>query len=116
MGVPSYPTTTRTFVAEPVCVSTHNSPTSVLQLVPRSRSGGNRCLHSELGSEQGVCQPTMVLNQPLFTPSVPTAGKDCDGNTLVEHSGLVSGNPGYVGGLVEVGHQDAILYQWRGGI
>ena len=106
-SVPSYPTTTRTFGARPVCVSTHNSPTSVLQLAPRSRSGGNRCLHSGLGSEQGVCQPTMVLNQPLFTPSVSTAGKDCDGNALVEHSGLVSSNPGYVGGLPQTASQSA---------
>ena len=53
----------------------------------------------------GIHQPPMVLNQLLFTPSVSTAGKDCDGNALVEHSGLVSSNPGYVRGLPQTASQ-----------
>ena len=82
-SVPSFATTTRTSGARPFCVSTHNSPTLVLQLAP------------------------VVLNQPLFTPSVSIAGKDCDGNTLVEHLSLVSGNPEYVRGLPQATSQSA---------
>ena len=96
---PSYSTSVGTSPARPVCISTHSTLTSVLQLASGSGSGCDRCFHSELGSEQRFCQPTLVPNYPLSILRVSAAGKDSDANALVEHSTMVSSDSWNAGGL-----------------
>ena len=98
-GLSSYTTADGTTRARPVCVSTYSTLTPVLQLASGPRSGGDRRLHSELGSQQGLCQPTLVSNQPLSDPGGAAGGKDSDANALVEHSAVVSGHSRNGGGL-----------------
>ena len=104
-SVPRYSTSAGTSGDRYVCISAYNSLTSVLQLAPRSGSGGDGCIHTELGSEQGLCQPTLVPNQPLPTPSVSAASKDGHGHTMVEHSTMVPSDPGNAGGLPQAPSQ-----------
>ena len=64
--------------------------TMILQLASRPRGRGDRCLHTELGSEQGICQSTMVPHQQVPAPSDTAASTDSVDNSLVDNAALVS--------------------------
>ena len=106
-GIPSYAASAGSSGARPVCISTHNSITPVLQLASRPGGGSNRHLHAELGPQQRLCKPTVVFNKPLPATGVSTAGKNCNDSSLVEHSTLVSSDSGNAAGLPTTPPQQA---------
>ena len=74
------------------------TPTMVLQLATRSTCRNDRCFYSELGSEQRVCKPSLVLDQPLLMSSGSLTGIDSVVNSMVEHTVMVSSCSGNDGG------------------
>ena len=89
-GVPSNTTVAGATGDRPFCISTNQTATQVLQLEARPQGRGNRCFSTELGSSEGVCQSSMVLNTPLFEPDKTTASQSIVDNSTLALPTLVS--------------------------
>ena len=83
----------------PLCNTSHSTPPLLLQLAARSGGGGNRCLHTELGSTQGLCQPSLVPYPQVFGTSSSTGSENSADNSLVDYSTLVPSSSGNARGL-----------------
>ena len=77
----------------PICNPAFNSMPTLLQLVARSICRSHRCLSSELGSPQGLCQPSMELDRQNHISSSISTGKDCPGSSSLENATMVSDSP-----------------------
>ena len=95
-GAPATDGTTR---SGSVCITSHSTTPTFLQLAPRSGGRGHRFLHTEMGSTQGICQPTLVPHQQVPGTNNPTGSKSGANNSTVDNSTLVPSSPGNARGL-----------------
>ena len=65
VGIPSYKLSDGFARDGSLCIMPDKATPALLQLKARSRSEGDTCLHAELGSISGVCQPSVVADTPL---------------------------------------------------
>ena len=99
ISIPSPQSTDGTTGSRSVCIMPHSTPPTLLQLATRSGGRGNRCLHTELGSTQGIRQPTLVPHQQESGANNPTGSKNSVDYSSVDYSTLVPSNPGIARGL-----------------
>ena len=71
----------------------------LLQLASGSGGRGPGCLHTELGSTQGICQPTLVPHQQVPGTNNPTGSKSGANTSMVDNSILVPSCLGNARGL-----------------
>lgn len=77
----------------PVCITTDQTVTLILQLEARPRGGSNGCFPTELGTSKGVHQPPMVFNSTMSEPDKTTAGRSIVDNTSLALPTLVPSPP-----------------------
>ena len=82
-----------------VCITPDKTTPTLLQLEARSRGGGDRCLHAELGSISGVCQPSVVSDTPLPDQAEKANSTNGVDNTIVEDPTMVPVTSGASRGL-----------------
>ena len=83
----------------PICFKIDQTASPFLQLEAGPRSGGHRCLSTELGSSSGICQPTLVSVTPLFNQGKSGVSENGPDNTIMEDSVMVPNSLGVTGGL-----------------
>ena len=83
----------------PLCFSTNEATTNVLQLEARSRITGNGCVQSRLVPEERICQSTMVPDCSLSKPNKEASSQSGDDHPLMGISTLVPNNPRNAGGV-----------------
>ena len=69
----------------------------LLQLEARPGCRGNRCLHTELGRDKGLCQPPMVLDLSLSEPNKEARSQTSNGGTTMALPTMVSSTSPNVG-------------------
>jgi len=82
-----------------VCFMTNEKASNVLQLEARSRGPGNECVQLRLASEEGICQPAMVLDCTLSEPDKEAGSQSSDDHSSMGIPILVSSHPGNAGGF-----------------
>ena len=98
-GVQSDPTPDGSLTNRFVCFPINEATSSILQLEARPGSTGDRCIQSGLVPDEGLCQPTLVLNSTLPESSKETGSQSGDNHPSMAITTMVPINPGNAGGL-----------------
>ena len=83
----------------PICIPTDEATTELLQT--RSGSNCDGCLQPGLGSDEGICQPPMVLDSTLPESDKETNCKSGDNHPTVGIATMVPDNSGNARGLLQ---------------
>ena len=87
----------RTTTSRPVCVPPDSPTTGLCELETRSRSNGNRCLHSRLDTVLWICKPTMESGGQNLVSGQEPKGSTGTGSSSVEVPGMVPNLTGNAG-------------------
>ena len=96
--IPTNPTVSGSFPNKPICIMADQVTDPFLQLETRPRSRGNRCLHTELGTSEGLCQPSLVSDLSLFEQSKKARSQTSDGDTSMAIPTMVPSTTQNAGG------------------
>ena len=101
-GVQSDPSPNGSLTNRLVCFLINEATTNILQLESKPRSTGDRCIQSGLVTDEGLCQPTLVLISMLPESSKGTSSQGGDNHPSMAITTMVPINPGNVGGLPQI--------------
>ena len=87
----------RTTTSRPVCVPPDSPTTGLCELETRSRSNGNRCLHSRLDTVPWICKPNMESGGQNLVSGQEPKGSTGTGSSSVEVPGMVPNLTGNAG-------------------
>ena len=88
----------RSPVSRPIRQQADASTARLCQLETRSYGNDHRCLHHELGSDQGLRQPPMEPHGKGTCTNSQTTSKACISGTNMERPGLVPSTTGHASG------------------
>ena len=96
--IPTNPAGNGSLPNRPICITTDQTTDSVLQLETRPRGRGNRCLHTELGTSEGLCQPSLVSDLSLSEQSKEGRSQTGDSDASVAVPAMVPSTTWNAGG------------------
>ena len=107
--IPTNPTVSGSFPNKPICIMADQVTDPFLQLETRPRSRGNRCLHTELGTSEGLCQPSLVSDLSLYEQSKKPRSQTSDGDTSMAIPTMVPSTTWNAGGSSPTTPTDSIF-------
>jgi len=97
ISVPTNTAINGSYTNRPICLAANQTATLLLQLEARPRCRGNQCLHTELGKDERLCLPPMVLDLLLSEPNKEARSQTSNGGTTMALPTMVSSTSPNVG-------------------